>query len=256
MRRGKVGFWMRVAVCVLKPLLFVFTKHEWRGRDNIPKSGGVIIAVNHISYADPPITAHFVYDLPRLPRFLAKESLFRMPVVGWVVGGAGQIPVYRGTVSASTSLRGAVAAINRGEAVVIYPEGTVTKDPDLWPMVGKTGAARLALETGAPVVPVAQWGAQRLYDRRTRKLRLRPRTPVQLEAGPPVDLSRWIGRPLSAPVLREATDEIMGRLRDLVAGLRGETPPETFFVQPPRRPDRRERKKRLRTKSAPEEAAS
>lgn len=234
MRRGKLGFWMRFAVCFLKPLLTVFTSHDWRGRENIPATGGVIFCFNHISYADPPIAAHFVYDLPRVPRFLAKESLFRMPGVGWVVGGAGQIPVYRGTGSASTSLRAAAAALARGEAVIIYPEGTVTKDPDLWPMVGKTGAARLALETGAPVIPVAQWGAQRLWDGRTKRLRLRPRTPVQLEAGPPVDLSAWSNQPLTSAVLREATDEIMRQLRDLVAGLRGETPPETFHAQPVR----------------------
>ncbi len=252
MRRGKLGFWMRFAVCFLKPLLTVFTKHEWRGREHIPTTGGVIIVFNHISYADPPITAHFVYDLPRVPRFLAKESLFRIPVVGWVVGGAGQIPVYRGSASASSSLRAAAAALDRGEAVIIYPEGTVTKDPELWPMAGKTGAARLALETGAPVIPVAQWGAQRLYDGRTKKLRLRPRTPVILEAGPPVDLSRWSGQPLTTAVLRAATDEIMRQLRDLVAGLRGDTPPATFHAQPVRPTGKQRRAENVR----PEEAAS
>ena len=234
MRRGKLGFWMRFAVCFLKPLLTVFTKREWLGRENIPVTGGVIFCLNHISYADPPIVAHFVYDLPRVPRFLAKESLFRLPVVGWVVGGAGQIPVYRGSASAATSLRAAAAALDRGEAVIIYPEGTVTRDPGLWPMVGKTGAARLALETGAPVIPVAQWGAQRLYDGRTRKVRLRPRTPIQVMAGPPVDLSAWAGKPLASTVLRGATDAIMRQLRDMLAGLRGEIPPEIFFAQPVR----------------------
>ncbi len=247
MRRGKLGFWMRVAVCFLKPLLTVFTSREWRGRENIPTTGGVIFCFNHISYADPPIAAHFVYDLPRVPRFLAKESLFRLPVIGWVVGGAGQIPVYRGTASASTSLRAAADALARGEAVIIYPEGTVSKDPDLWPMMGRTGAARLSLETGAPVIPVAQWGAQRLYDGRTKKVRLRPRTPVVLEAGPAVDLSAWSNLPLTGPVLRAATDEIMRQLRDLVAGLRNETPPETFYAPPVRL-----RPKKVR----PEEAAS
>lgn len=252
MRRRKLGFWMRFAVCFLKPLLNVFTKREWLGRENIPTTGGVIIVFNHISYADPPIAAHFVYDLPRVPRFLAKESLFRLPVVGWVVGGAGQIPVYRGSASAATSLRAAAAALDRGEAVIIYPEGTVTKDADLWPMVGKTGAARLALETGAPVIPVAQWGAQRLFDGRTRKLRLRPRTPIQVTAGPPVDLSPWADQPLTSTVLRGATDAIMRQLRDMVAELRGETPPATFHAQPLQPVG-----KKARTKEAsPEEAAS
>jgi 1-acyl-sn-glycerol-3-phosphate acyltransferase len=228
-RRGKWGFWMRVAVCALKPLLTVFTRHDWRGREHVPPTGGVIIVFNHVSYADPPVAAHFVYDLPRMPRFLAKASLFRVPLVGRVVRGAGQIPVDRGTVDASSSLSAAKAALQRGEAVIIYPEGTVTKDPGLWPMAGKTGAARLALETGAPVIPVAQWGAQRIYDGRTKKVRLRPRTPVQLVAGPPVDLSPWVGLPLTSAVLRGATEAIMARLRDQLAGIRGETPPAAVF---------------------------
>jgi len=104
-RRGKLGFWLRVAVCFLKPLLFVFTRPRWRGRENIPATGGVIICFNHVSYADPPVAAHFVYDLPRVPRFLAKDSLFRLPVVGRVVRGAGQIPVNRGTARPSTAAR-------------------------------------------------------------------------------------------------------------------------------------------------------
>lgn len=227
MRRGKWGLWLRVAVCVLKPLLTVFTHHEWRGREHVPTTGGVIFVFNHVSYADPPVAAHFVYDLPRMPRFLAKASLFRVPVVGWVVRGAGQIPVYRGTADASSSLREAKQALERGEAVIIYPEGTVTKDLDLWPMAGKTGAARLALETGAPVIPVAQWGAQRLYDGRTKKVRLRPRTRVELVAGPPVDLSPWAGRPLTGAVLRGATEAIMARLTGQLAEIRGEHPPAT-----------------------------
>lgn len=229
MRRGELGFWLRFAACVLKPLLFVFTRHRWRGLEHVPAAGGVIFCFNHVSYFDPPVVAHFVYDLPRTPRFLAKESLFGLPLVGRVFRGAGQIAVPRGTAVASSSLRGAQAALARGDAVIIYPEGTVTRDPDLWPMTGKTGAARLALETGAPVIPVAQWGAQRLYDGRNRKVRLRPRTPVELLAGPPVDLSPWAGQPLTGPVLRAATDAIMCRLRDQLAELRGETPPAAFF---------------------------
>jgi len=159
MRRGELGFWLRFAACVLKPLLFVFTRHRWRGLEHVPAAGGVIFCFNHVSYFDPPVVAHFVYDLPRTPRFLAKESLFGLPLVGRVFRGAGQIAVPRGTAVASSSLRGAQAALARGDAVIIYPEGTVTRDPDLWPMTGKTGAARLALETGAPVIAVAQWGA-------------------------------------------------------------------------------------------------
>ena len=75
---------------------------------------------------------------------------------------AGQIPVYRETGRAADAYRAAVAAVRGGEGVAVYPEGTLTRDPDLWPMVGKTGVARLALDDAGPVIPVAQWGAQDL----------------------------------------------------------------------------------------------
>ncbi|HEY0699011.1 MAG TPA: lysophospholipid acyltransferase family protein, partial [Micromonospora sp.] len=115
--------------------------------------------------------------------------------------------------------------IRDGGAVVIYPEGTITREPDLWPMRGKTGAARLALATGAPVVPLAMWGPQRMFDPRRGKIHPRPRIPVAVQAGPPVDLSRWMGTTPSKQVLDEMTEEIMLRVRDLVADLRGGTPP-------------------------------
>src|SRR5436305_10817427 len=96
-RRGKLGFWLRLAVLVIKPTMFIFVKRDWRGMQNIPKSGGLIVVANHISYADPFPLANFVYDAGRLPRFLAKAQLFRTRFVKWVVKGAGQIPVERYT---------------------------------------------------------------------------------------------------------------------------------------------------------------
>jgi 1-acyl-sn-glycerol-3-phosphate acyltransferase len=165
-RRGRLGFWYRLAVCLIKPAMLVLTRRDWRGQQHIPPAGGVIIAANHVSYADPFTFAHYVYDAGRPPCFPAKIELFRLRwPLGRIVRGAGQIPVYRNSANAADALRDAVAAIRRGEAVVIYPEGTVTRDPQLWPMVARTGVARLAMATGALVVPVAQWGPQRMYSR-------------------------------------------------------------------------------------------
>ena len=227
------GAWMRFAAMIIKPVLWVFTRHTWLGREHVP-AGPVILVASHLSHVDPFVVAHFVYDLPREPRFLGKEVLFRAPFIGSVLRGAGQIPVRRATAHAAEALDHAVAALGRGEAVLIYPEGTTTKDPELWPMQGKTGAARLAMLTGVPVVPIGQWGAQRVFHPITHRLRLRPRTPVTVIAGPPVDLSAYAGRPQTAALLAEVTDVIMRRVRELVAEARGETAPTGPLYPRPR----------------------
>jgi 1-acyl-sn-glycerol-3-phosphate acyltransferase len=189
----------------------------------------MIIVANHISHADPLVCAHFIYDAGRWPRFLGKASVFRVPVIGWLLHRCRQIPVERNSVDAARSLDVLVAAVREGGTVVIYPEGTTTRHPELWPMRGKTGAARLALATGAPVVPLAMWGPQRMFDPRTKRLDLRPRIPVSVVAGPPVDLTRWAGASPSRTVLEEMTDQIMLHLRDLLAGVRGGTPPPLWY---------------------------
>ncbi|MFE9202192.1 lysophospholipid acyltransferase family protein [Micromonospora sp. NPDC007230] len=225
MARRKVGFWPRLAVVLVKPVLNVWTRRTWRGMEHLRRDGGMIIVPNHISHADPLVSAHFIYDSGRWPQFLGKASVFRVPVIGWILHRCRQIPVERGSVEAARSLDKLVAAVREGGAVVIYPEGTTTREPDLWPMKGKTGAARLALATGAPVIPVAMWGPEWMFDPRTARLRLRPRTPVTVVAGPPIDLSRWAGATPTRAVLEEMTDTIMLRIRDLVAEIRGGTPP-------------------------------
>ncbi|MFF0101210.1 lysophospholipid acyltransferase family protein [Micromonospora sp. NPDC005257] len=225
MARRRLGFWRRLAVVLVKPLMTVWTRRAWRGMEHLRHDGGVILVPNHISHADPLVVAHFVYDAGRWPRFLGKASVFRVPVVGWILHRCQQIPVERDTVEAVKSLDKLVAALAEGGAVVIYPEGTTTREPDLWPMKGKTGAARLALATGAPVVPIAMVGPERMFDPRTARFGLRPRTSVTVIAGPPVDLSPWAGATPTRPILEEMTDTIMLRIRDLVAEIRGGTPP-------------------------------
>jgi 1-acyl-sn-glycerol-3-phosphate acyltransferase len=223
--RRKVGFWQRGAVSLVKPLMIVMSKRDWRGMEHIPQTGPVIVVANHIGHADPFVLAHYIYDAGRWPVFLAKASVFKIPVLGRWLSAIEQTPVERGTVDAAKALDAAVAAIAAGKCVLIYPEGSTTKEPDLWPMRGKTGAARLWLATGAPVVPVAMWGPERLFDPRTRKLHPVPRTPVTVVAGPPLDLSKWTGATANAVILAEITEHIMLVLRDMVAEIRGGTPP-------------------------------
>jgi 1-acyl-sn-glycerol-3-phosphate acyltransferase len=228
-RHGRVGFWLRVAWAVIYPVDTVLFKLRWGGKEHLPRQGGVLVVANHISYADPLAFARYVWDCGRVPRFLAKDSLFGIFFVGRVLSGAKQIPVHRGSADAQESLRDAIAALEQGEAVCIYPEGTVTRDPDWWPMFARTGVARLALAADVPVIPVGQWGAQHAVDVYHKKFRLLPRKRVHCLAGPPVDLSAYRGRPVTLEVLREVTDLIMGDVRALVGELRGETPPEVFW---------------------------
>ena len=232
MARRRLGFWRRFVVMIVKPFLTVMSRRDWSGMRYLPADGGAIIAANHLSHADPLVVAHYVYDAGRWPQFLAKSSLFTIPVLGPLLRAVRQIPVHRGTVDAVRALEAAVSAVKAGDCVIIYPEGTTTRQPDLWPMRGKTGIARLWLTTGAPVVPVVMWGPQRVFDVRTKKLRLRPRTPVTVVAGPPIDLSAWDGRDPTTQVLGEITEEIMLRLRDMLAEVRGEPAPPVLYTPP------------------------
>lgn len=224
MSRGNTEPWFALAVAVLRPPLLALTRRRWTGLDNIPAQGGAIVVCNHVSYVDPLTLGHFVYAAGRYPRYLAKDGLFRTPVVRRVLVGTRQIPVHRGTREVGLALRSAIAAVRAGEVVCVYPEGTLTRDPDLWPMAGRTGAARIALATGAPVIPVAQWGAHELLPPYSRRPRLR-RVTVQVAAGRPVDLSRWSSHADDPGALHAATDEIMDAVTDLLVPLRGGTPP-------------------------------
>jgi 1-acyl-sn-glycerol-3-phosphate acyltransferase len=229
MSAGYSRGWRRFAVAVLRPPLFALTKRDWRDAGNIPKSGGVIVAANHLSWSDPLAVGHFIYETGRFPVFLAKSPLFHVKVLGPILRKLGQIPVYRHRSDAALALRDAEQALRDGACVMMYPEATCTRDPDLWPMSGKTGTARLALATGAPVIPVAHWGTHELLPYGSKKPRLFPRKTMHVVAGPPVDLSKYEGKPLTAAILREATDDIMRAVAGLVGQLRGEEPPKQLY---------------------------
>jgi 1-acyl-sn-glycerol-3-phosphate acyltransferase len=228
-QRVRLGFWYRLVIVVAKPLLWAFTTRDHRGAHNIPSEGGIIVVANHVSELDPFMVGEFLYDLGRLPRFLAKKELFGKAPVKWVLNGAQQIPVDRGSTDAARALAHAVAALQRGECIFIYPEGSATRDPQLWPMKARTGAARLALLSGAPVIPVAQWGPQLVLPYKARRPKLLPRTRISVLAGPAVDLSSYAGRPVTAELLRDATTTIMQAVTALLAELRGEPAPAEFF---------------------------
>jgi 1-acyl-sn-glycerol-3-phosphate acyltransferase len=214
---------------VLLPILSLVTKRDWHGREHIPRRGGCIIAVNHVSEIDPLTVGHFVVGSGRAPRFLGKVEVFNVPVLGRLIRSAGQIPVYRQTTDAAKAFSAAVEALEAGRCLIFYPEGTITKQPDLWPMVGKTGAARIALTTGCPLIPVAQWGPQDLLAPYARRPNLFPRKVMHITAGPPVDLGDLASQPVTVATLQLATDRLMTAITALLAEIRGEAPPATRF---------------------------
>jgi 1-acyl-sn-glycerol-3-phosphate acyltransferase len=217
--------WRLMSVIVLRPLLLLLIRNKWAGRKNIPRTGGVILAPNHLSYVDWGTDALFCYESGRYPTFMIKAEAFKVRGIGHFLYKAGQLPVNRGRADAALVLKEAEKALAAGATVIIYPEATATRDPALWPMVAKTGVARLALATGAPVIPVAHWGTQDILPYGSKKVRLFPRKTVRTVAGPPVDLSQWAGQATSAKALRAATNKVMAEVAGLVGQLRGEEPP-------------------------------
>lgn len=233
--------WRGVSKIILRPLIPVLMKNDWHGQENFPAAGGMILAANHLSYFDVLALSLFSDHAGRYPVFLAKSSLFDIKVLGPIIRKLGQLPVYRNQSDAALVLRDAEQGVRNGACVIFYPEATVTRDPDLWPMVAKSGAARLALATGAPVIPVAHWGAQDILPYGSFKPRLLPRKRVQVLAGPPVDLSAFRDQPLTAENLRQATALIMADITKLLATLRGEIPPaEPYHPAVARRKARQE----------------
>jgi len=198
---------------------------NWRleGLEKIPQEGPVIVAGNHLSYVDPLAHGYFVVKAGRRPRFLAKQELFDAPFIGTVLRGARQISVERGTGDRSP-LEDAGRAVERGEVVVIYPEGTTaTTHEDFSPGRGKTGAVRLSLATGVPILPVATWGGQFVW-RRSGRQSLTFGRPIWVVAGEPFDPSERLDGEADARRLRTLTDDLMGELDKLVADLRARYP--------------------------------
>lgn len=218
-----------VAKGVLKPFLAGWFNWTIEGLENVPRSSSAILAFNHVSYLDPLAAAYVVDKAGRVPRFLAKSELFQDKRIAWVLKGAKQIEVRRGTREAPMALDNAFDALRRGEIIVVFPEGTVTTDPDLNPMAAKTGSSRLALGSGVPLIPCAVWGTQNVWPKGYAKHWWPPRQDVLVRIGEPLDVT---GDPQSRDDWHRTGEALMASIATLVASLR------------PAVPDRRRPKKR------------
>lgn len=228
-QEGRRGWAWWLAVAVVKPVLHATTRHHWIGADKVPAQGGCLIVANHISEIDPLIIAHLVWDHGRIPRYLAKAGLFRNRFFGFFLRAAGQIPVERASLNAICAYDAAVEAVQCGKCVIVYPEGTITRDPGLWPMTGKSGAARIALATGTTVIPMGQWGAQQLLAPYAAKPDLFPRKLVTVQVGEPVDLDDLRAQGPTAAAVDQATVRIIAAITELLEQVRHETAPAKRF---------------------------
>lgn len=222
-------FAYRIAGALVKPVMLLITTKKWSGLENIPSEGGFIAAGNHASNLDALTFAHFLYNSGRPGRILAKHSLWKIPVLRWLLEGTQMIPVTRGSANARDSVAIAQERLEQGYCVALFPEGTHTRDPEGWPMAAHTGVARIALESKTSVIPIAQWGATKIWPRGTKLPKPIPRLVTQVRAGKPVDLTDLYELPMDSAVLREATDRIMWAITKMVAEMRGEEAPKEFF---------------------------
>ena len=220
----KTPIWRLLATLVI-PLMGILSKITIVDGDKVPASGAFILAPNHYSEIDPLVIGVAMWKVGRMPRFLAKASLFKVPVLGALMRASKQVPVERaGAVRSADPLATARRITEHGLAVIIYPEGSLTRDPDYWPMRGKFGAVRMALDAGIPIIPVAHWGAQLVLPR-YGKLSFFPRKKIVVRYGDPVDLQPFRGKPINTALLAKATNVVMNDITALLEDLRGETAP-------------------------------
>lgn len=219
----------KICAGMLIPIISLITKRSWTGAENIPNTGAAIVASNHVSYFDVLNLTHFLFKNGRAPRYLGKVGVFKVPIIGRIILAAGQVPVERETPNAGKAVDHAMRLLQFGHLLGVYPEGTLTRDLEHWPMVAKTGLVRLALSTNTPVIPVAQWGSQILMPTYSKKLKLFPRTKIIIVAGKPVDLSPWYGKNDDPQALIEATAKVMLEITKLLEEIRGQKRPEVIF---------------------------
>jgi 1-acyl-sn-glycerol-3-phosphate acyltransferase len=227
----EITWQIRTLARLLWPWVRLLYRVKVTGKENLPKDTGYVLAANHVTTVDALAVAFMMFfKLGRAPHFLAKEGLFKTPIVGPVLLACGQIPVFRSGRGNSDPMESAYKVLRAGHVIGIFPEGSLTREPNQWPMRARTGAIRLALETGVPIVPMAQWGTEVVMDTYSSKILPKPWHTVNMVIGKPLDLSKYDGKKLGVEEMVAISDELMVEITKLVEGLRGEKAPTKRFV--------------------------
>lgn len=227
----EITWQIRLLANILRPFVRFLYKIELTGTENLPKSGGYVLAANHVTTLDALAVAYMMYfRLHRAPHFLAKEGLFRTPIVGPVLLACGQIPVFRSGRNNTDPMQSAYDVLNAGHIIGIFPEGTLTREPNQWPMRARTGAIRLSLETGVPIIPVGQWGTEAVMETYSSKIRPKPWHKVRIVIGKPISMEPYKDKKMSTDDLVELSDQVMVEITKIVEDIRGEKAPAKRFV--------------------------
>lgn len=223
--------WILLCQALFYPLTRLLGRRRFVGNKQLGTPGAALVVANHISHIDPVYDTVFIRKSGRWPHVLAKSSLWKIPVVRAALTGTRQIPVDRGGGAGGAALDAALQALRDGQVVLIYPEGTVSREPDHWPMRPRPGVAVLALSGDFPVIPVVHWGTQAVYTSYQPgwKAKPFPRKDVHVVAGDPIDLSPWRGKPIDARAIRDVSYLIMNTIKEMMADLRGEPAPAGLF---------------------------
>lgn len=223
-------FMMRLVAYILGPLVHLLFWVEVKGKEKLPAKGAYILVFNHVTHLDPLVVAYATFfGLKRGPHFLAKGGLFKVPVLGPLLIAAGQVPVYRNGRRNVEPMDAAHKFLDAGHVITIFPEGTLTREPNGWPMRGKTGSVRMAIEAGVPIYSAGQWGSEVVLPTYTKKLRPKPWHKVRVQIGEEINLDKYRGHKLSTEELKEATKIVMKAITKQVEFLRDGKAPKDLY---------------------------
>lgn len=233
-----VGLAGRVGTLALANFVTSIERFIPMGTENIPADGPAIIAANHISYADTLMLNGYLLRNHRQPHIIVTDGLLNIPVVGSFLRSGHTIPVKRGEGAAANlpALDTAVKVLDRGDMVVIYPEGGAARGEDRWPIKAKSGLGYIALNSGAPVIPVAQWGSQEIMWRDENRKHRFARWPfgknIIVNAGKPMTFSREQFPDMEKNQQNQAvSNAVMSAVTEQLAFIRGEEP-KGYYAKP------------------------